>query len=558
MRRQRPVLLLILPALLLGACDSGNPVAPPAPDPNAPTGSSTAAVVVVTSDRGQLEAGSVQGATLTVSARTKDGAPATDGTEVVLNTSLGNFGTDASGKPALMIRKPLAGGATHVQFYPGKEQGTANILAQVGTGAGKLNLPIVGPAAPPEADFNFEISGLSVLFEDVSTGNPVAWDWDFGDGDAVSGRRSPAHTYAAAGTYTVSLTVRAESGVQSTKRKFVTLESTGVPLMAAFGYEANGMTVLFTDISTGEPVSWIWDFGDGGASTERSPSHTYSKPGSYTVRLTVQNIYGQSATASKFVNPSLGDAPKADFQFQADGLRVLFTDGSTGNPTDWSWDFGDGSSSRFQNPDHLYAQPGTYSVTLTAMNAAGSTSKSKFVAVSLGEPPKADFDVQVNGLSAVFIDRSSGKPTSWTWDFGACSGPLCQSTEQNPTYTYSAPGTYTVILTAANSAGTSRASKLVKVSNSGPPAAGFCYQRNGLVVIFTDTSSPAPSTWQWNFGDCEAQPATCRSSSQNPGHTYAKAGTFAVSLTAGNSAGQSNRTHFVDVGDAIDVAPVCP
>jgi PKD repeat protein len=515
-------------------------------------------VVVVTSDRGQLEAGSVKGATLTVSARTKDGAPATDGTEVVLNTSLGNFGADASGKPIQLVKTPLAGGATHVSFYPGAAPGTANILAQVGTGVGKLNLPIVGPSAAPVAEFTFEVSGLSVLFADASSGNPVAWDWDFGDGDSVSARPGPAHTYAMAGTYTVSLTVRTESGATASKRKFVTVQA-GLPLTAAFGYEANGLTVLFTDISTGEPVTWMWDFGDGGASNERNPSHTFARVGSYTVRLTVQNLYGVAASTSKFVNPSLGEAPQADFLYQADGLRVLFTDDSKGRPTDWSWDFGDGSNSRFQNPEHLYAQPGTYNVTLTAMNGAGSGSKSKFVAVSLGEPPKAEFDVQVNGFAAVFSDRSTGKPTSWTWDFGACSGPLCQSTEQNPTYTYSTPGTYTVTLTAANSAGTSRATKLVTINSAGPPDARFCYQRNGLVVIFTDKSTPGPAVWQWNFGDCEAQAATCKSGSQNPGHTYATAKTYAVSLTAGNTAGQmTTRTHFVEVGDFVDPGSICP
>ncbi len=515
-------------------------------------------VVVVTSDRGQLEAGSVQGATLTVSARGKDGAQAADGTEVVLNTSLGNFGTDASGKPVQLVKRPLAGGATHVQLFPGAAAGTANILAQVGTGVGRLNLPIAVASAPPEADFLFEVSGLSVLFEDVSTGNPVGWDWDFGDGDSVSGRKTPAHTYAVAGSYTVSLTIRTANGTQATKRKFVTVAA-GLPLTAAFGWEANGLTVLFNDISAGEPVVWIWDFGDGGASTERNPSHTYPRPGNYTARLTVQNQFGVSASTSKFVTPSLGDPPQPDFLFQADGLRVLFTDESKGRPTDWSWDFGDGSSSRFQNPEHLYAQPGSYSVTLTAMNSAGSASKSKFVAVSLGEAPKADFEVQVNGLSAVFIDRSTGKPTGWTWDFGACSGPLCQSTEQNPIYTYSAPGNYTVILTAANSAGTSRASKVVTVSSAGPPSAGFCYQRNGRVVIFTDTSTSLPSAWQWNFGDCEAQPSTCKSGSQNPGHTYPDgAKVYAVSLTAGNTAGQTTRTHFVEVGDFVDPGPICP
>ncbi|HET9228879.1 MAG TPA: PKD domain-containing protein, partial [Thermoanaerobaculia bacterium] len=340
--------------------------------------------------------------------------------------------------------------------------------------------------------------------------------------------------------------------------KFVTVVA-GLPLSAIFAFEVNGLTVLFMDMSTGEPVSWVWEFGDGGASTERNPSHTYAKPGNYTVRLTILNEFGISANTSKFVSPTLGDVPKPDFDFQADGLRVLFTDKSEGNPESWSWDFGDGTSSTSKNPEHTYSQPGTYNVTLTARNKAGSASKSKFVAVDRGEAPKADFEFQANGLNVVFIDRSEGKPTSWTWEFGDCSGPLCQSNEQNPTHTYSSPGTYTVILTASNAAGSSRATKLVTVSTAGPPVANFCYQRNGLTVIFTDTSSSNPASWQWDFGDCAEQASTCKSASQNPGHAYATAKTFAVTLTAINAAGQSTRTKFVIVDPNIsDPGPVCP
>src|SRR5688572_10461254 len=105
---RRPVLSLLAVLGLLGGCDSGNPVAPAPPQDN-PGNSSSDLVVVVTSDRGQLEAGSVQGATLTISARKKDGSVAADGTEVVLNTSLGSFGTDPSGQPVQLVKKPLAG-----------------------------------------------------------------------------------------------------------------------------------------------------------------------------------------------------------------------------------------------------------------------------------------------------------------------------------------------------------------------------------------------------------------------------------------------------------------
>ena len=624
------ILALAFAACLATACDSTNPVAPPPPG-NSGGGSSDALTLSVTSDQSRLEANSTQGANLSVSARKQDGTPAADGTEVVLNTSLGSFGTDDSGKPIQLVRKPLAGGAATVQFFAGAETGTANILAQVGTSTGKLNLPIVQASAPPVApvaDFIFEVSALSVLFEDTSTGEPTAWTWDFGDGDETT-RQNPKHTYEAAGTYTVSLTVTSAGG-QSVKRRFVTVEA-GDPLLADFTFTANGLTVLFADASIGEPVSWLWNFGDGTRSTARNPSHTYARAGSYAVKLTVANAFGVSDDMSQFVSVSLGNEPVADFQFQADGLRVLFTDkstggrptswtwsfgdgtastaqnpehvyaqagtynvtltasnaagssqkttfvtvslgatpvadfqaqtdglrvlftdASTGGPTSWSWNFGDGTTSTARNPEHSYAQPGTYNVTLTASNAAGSSQKSKFVTVSLGTPPKADFQAQAVGLRAVFADASTGNPTSWSWDFGDCpnSPATCRSTEQNPIHNYAQAGTYTVSLTVANAAGSNRVSKLITITSSNPPSANFCVRRNGLAVIFTDLSTGSPTAWQWNFGDCASSAATCQSTAQNPGHSYTQAGTYAVTLTAVNSAGQNTRSKFVTVDEA--------
>lgn len=625
----RRLLALAFAAVLATACDSTNPVEPPSTPP--PGGSPDALTVSVTSESSQVEADSTQATTLTVSARKADGSPAADGTEVVLNTNLGNFGLDNAGNPLQLIRKPLTGGTATLSFFPGEMVGTANILAQVGTSAGRLNLAIVEPAPPaeaPVAEFAFEVSALSVLFEDLSTGEPTAWQWDFGDG-AVTGRQHPLHTYAVAGTYTVTLTVTAPGG-QSTKRKFVTVEA-GEPLLANFGFTVNGLLVLFSDASAGEPTSWSWDFGDGQQSSARNPSHSYRQPGSYAVTLTVENDFGVTDSTSQFVDVSLGDAPVAEFQAQTDGLRALFTDMSTGKPTSWRWDFGDGATSTVQNPSHTYAKAGTYNVSLTASNAAGSSNKTKFVTVSLGDPPTANFDFQVNGLNAVFVDSSTGKPTNWSWDFGDGTGSNAQnpshtyaqagtytvvltasnaggsstktklvtvslgdppkadfefqvngltaafvdrstgaptawswtfgdgsgSSAQNPSHTYAQPGTYTVTLRATNAGGSNSVAKLVTLSNSARPTAGFCYQRQGTSVVFTDISTQSPTSWLWNFGDCSASPATCQSNLQNPSHTYAGNGSYAVTLTASNSAGQGSRSIFLGIDGSSDASPVC-
>ena len=552
--RRSLVVLVYLVGLLASGCDSGNPVAPPPPQPdgNGGGGTSGAFTVTVTADRTQLAMGSTEPARIRVTAKNADGTPAPDGTAVRINTSLGSFGSDAAGQPVQLVTRTLAGGVAEAELFAGDKTGVAVVLAQVGTSTGQLNLSIVTPSPKPAADFIFEVSNLTVLFTNASTGDPTTFAWKFGDG-TTSTAENPLHAYAAAGTYSVTLTVTNSTG-SSTKSKFVTVQA-GSTLTASFVFETNGLNVLFTDTSTGEPSSWDWDFGDGRTSTARHPSHAYAAPGSYAVSLRVSNVFGVTSTASRFVTVSLGEAPQADFQFQADGLRVLVTDASTGSPTAWSWDFGDGGTSTARNPEHAYAQAGTYNVTLTASNAAGSSMKSKFVTVSLGDPPTADFEFQANGLRVVFLDRSTGSPTSWSWDFGDGG----TSTEQNPVHTYAAPGTYTVILTAANAAGSSRASKLVTVGAASAPVARFCYQRQGLVVIFTDASTQSPTSWKWDFGDCETQGNTCMSTLQNPGHTYIVAGTYAVSLTATNAAGQSSRTMFVQVDPLIvDAGPVCP
>ncbi|HON81942.1 MAG TPA: PKD domain-containing protein [Methanoregulaceae archaeon] len=138
------------------------------------------------------------------------------------------------------------------------------------------------------------------------------------------------------------------------------------------------LTVRFTDLSTGSPSSWLWNFGDGGTSVERETMHTYSTPGEYTVTLTVTNPYGSnSRTEPAFITAGL--LPSAQFtSTPREGpspLRVQFSDLSTGSPDSWLWNFGDGTGSMEKNPAHLYLEPGEYSVSLTATNSHGSNTR---------------------------------------------------------------------------------------------------------------------------------------------------------------------------------------
>jgi len=131
-------------------------------------------------------------------------------------------------------------------------------------------------------------------------------------------------------------------------------------------------------------------------------------------------------------------------------LTVQFTDTSTGSPTSWLWDFGDGNTSTAQNPQHTYTAPGLYTVTLTATNEYGSDTETKTDYITVYAPVTAQFMADVTygalPLTVQFTDASSGSPTSWTWDFGDGN----TSTDQNPEHTYTSTGTYTVKLIASH------------------------------------------------------------------------------------------------------------
>jgi len=246
------------------------------------------------------------------------------------------------------------------------------------------------------ADFSASpISGgspLKVAFSDRSTGAPVSWNWNFGDG-TTSRKQNPTHTYSSEGTYTVTLTIKDEIGNNSvTKSNYIYVKNIEPPSVDFTGSPTSGtspLSVSFTDDSVGEISSWKWDFGDGNNSTEQNPVHVYSKSGRYSVELTVGNEAGSDTISkTRYITVEPLIYPSADFTASPTSgtspLNVSFTDNSTGNPSSWRWTFGDGTSSTEQNPVHLYSNPGSYTVKLTVRNEEGSNalSRSKYVIVS--------------------------------------------------------------------------------------------------------------------------------------------------------------------------------
>ncbi|UCC67955.1 MAG: PKD domain-containing protein [Armatimonadota bacterium] len=156
-----------------------------------------------------------------------------------------------------------------------------------------------GPPPPPVADFSGNPrtgnAPLTVYFTDLSTGNPTSWDWTFGDG-GTSEVQNPVYEYQTADSYTVSLTVENAQGQDTeTKLDYITVTEGQPPVADFVGEPTSGvapLTVQFTDLSTNDPTSWSWTFGDGGTSEDQNPSYQYQNEGIYTVSLTATNAYG--------------------------------------------------------------------------------------------------------------------------------------------------------------------------------------------------------------------------------------------------------------------------
>ncbi|MBI4330437.1 MAG: PKD domain-containing protein [Chloroflexi bacterium] len=310
------------------------------------------------------------------------------------------------------------------------------------------------------------------------------------------------------------------------------------------------VTVTFTNTSTGA-TSYSWDFGDTGAGSTSNaatpPNKVYSNPGTFTITLTATNTAGSNIFTQQVtilaIPVSSFTMTKAPLSGVAPVL-VTFTDNSTGGPTSWSWDFGDGTGSSTQNVTKTYSTPGNYTVTLRVSNVAAPGGVASSQALAVYGNPAAGFTKTLNpanGVRPVTVNTtatSTGNIVTHTWNWG--DGSPTQ-TGNTASHIYSDPGNFTISLTATNPAGSNTTTQVVSVyraPNANFNAVGVI---NTLTVNFTDTSDGNIVSWLWNFGDGTT------SSTQNPSHTYSSAQRVDVSLTVTNPAGGATRTRTVDV-----------
>jgi len=228
-------------------------------------------------------------------------------------------------------------------------------------------------------------------------GDPLSYDWDFGDGTTTTGLPI-SHTYSNAGSYTVTVTVRDGQGNSTNATTTVQVGSGGggqnQPPNAGFQVSPSnpnaGQSVSFTDQSSdpnGDSLSYQWTFGDGNSDSSANPSHSYASAGQYTVTLNVQDGNGGSDTATQTIQvASAGGGggqnqpPNAGFSVGTSNptvsQAVSFTNNSSdpdNDPLSFQWDFGDGNSSTNTSPTHTYSSSGSFTVQLTVSDNNGNS-----------------------------------------------------------------------------------------------------------------------------------------------------------------------------------------
>ncbi|HNY02856.1 MAG TPA: PKD domain-containing protein [Bacteroidales bacterium] len=345
------------------------------------------------------------------------------------------------------------------------------------------------------------------------------------------------------------------------------------PCQAGFTSSPAGpLSVQFTNTSVGGNNTFLWNFGDGGTSTQTSPLHSYSTTGYYNVSLTIGALGTtcyNTVSQTILVWDSTSSGCQASFGFYVDTLNTLntvhfidFSNPSSGYIQHWSWDFGDGNTSSITYPSnpnvtHTYATAGTFTACLT-IQTSDSCSSTYCQQVTIGGSTGCQayyvyYADSLNLQNFHFFDQSQGNIYAWNWNFGdPASGASNFSTLQNASHTFSAAGTYSVCLTIYGADSCQDMTCQTLTINVTPNCqAAFTYYADSTgsdyIYHFIDQSIGNISYWSWNFGDGST------STEQNPVHIFPAPGYYLVTLTvsSANQGCSSTKSDTIYVGGGL-------
>jgi PKD repeat protein len=527
------------------------------------------------------------------------------------NTSTMNFANASAmylSGSTLYVGDRTTGNLVKVSFGSGVVSGTPTTVSGPGVDStswyarSAFLAPVPGaPNQPPTAAFtssctdnvcDFDASGST-----DSDGIITSYTWTFGDGDTAASSE-PTHTYAASGTFPVTLTVSDNGGDSSQVTHSVSVTSADLPPTAAFTSSCTALACSFDGSGSSDPdgtvEAWSWTFGDGGTASEPSPSYTYDSPGSYSVTLKVTDDMGAintltqqvtvSATAANIgfvaANTGVANAVKVNVTVpaavQADNTLLLYATSANATtpmtaPAGWTLvdsATGTGVQTKIWTMSATAGSAGTTvpvslgvaaktTVVLAAYSGVSATTPIGAHALALETTSKAahvtpTVSTSLTGAWLVsYWSDVTTNTTSWTPPagqsnratvFGAGGGHVSSLlTDLNGPLTVGTVGGYSAKATVASAKAAMATVVLTpdgaSVPNN-PPTAAFTSPCTALSCSF-DSSGSSDSdgtiaSYAWTFGDGGTSPLA------NPSHTYGAGGTYDVTLTVtdnGNAVG---------------------
>jgi len=283
-------------------------------------------------------------------------------------------------------------------------------------------------------DFNYQYDNgclpaqYSFFDQTVSDIPVVQWEWSFGDG-TTSTEKDPKHVVNNFGIYDIQLTTINKIGCSGTisKTDELVLREPVPVIKSENSKTCVNSVVSFEEASFTNITQYNWDFGDGGTSTEETPSHTYENTGLYDVSLTITDNHGCIGTTTNAEYVSVQDYPVAAFTSDKTvsncyPFKVEFSDLSTGESlSNWYWNFGDNGEAATQNPQHIYTKPGLYDVQLIAATSNACQDTIKKMAIIEVNGPYAEImvsDTVCLNTDVEFSLVNIQNVESALWDFG--------------------------------------------------------------------------------------------------------------------------------------------
>ncbi|MGC9331215.1 MAG: PKD domain-containing protein, partial [Bacteroidales bacterium] len=404
-----------------------------------------------------------------------------------------------------------------------------------------VDVSILGTVPEPDFGITGHCAGATISLTDSSTspdGTITTWEWIYNDAVFDTGEQASI-SFDSAGNYDITLQIYTDVGCHNKFTQTVGVHPLPVPDFAPLtGCEDNA--IFFDNLSTieSDTIAYTrWQFFDGDeyhTSGAAGAIHTYDSVGTYNVTMEAVSVWdcADQITQEVEIKPS----PEADFAHSAacSGVPVFFSSQSSSseplNPViNVSWDFGDGTSSTSNSPEHAYDIAGLYDMELVVFALNGCTDTMHYT-INVHNSPEA-IATNLNACAAtpfMLTDSSVAGGDSiilWSWlvDTVEMSG-------QQPEIVMQYPGTYALQLRVATEHGCiDEIDTLLYVWET--PAANFSMPADWGEVPLTmalENTSGGATAYHWNFGD------STYSEAENPVHTWMETDTYQIQLVAVN------------------------